>query len=258
MATSTPPMYSDAPLALIHTPQYETGTTDAFTIEASHMALSHNAFIRGFNSIYQQAPRVTAPADQADFVGYCIAWHDCVKAHHDFEETEFFPNLNKATGKKGLMDHAVDGHAAFHDGMSRFKTYLSSVSKGGAFSGAELIHIMDSFKDPLYAHLKSEPGTIVALARHSTPERPVDILGIADRAGKKQVTLGFVFNVMPVFLLNMDTVEFEDGMWHGVFPPFKDSGLGRWILMKLVPLWRRGQWRVSSYDGDGRVKALAV
>ncbi|KAK3695166.1 hypothetical protein B0T22DRAFT_454530 [Podospora appendiculata] len=202
MSTNTPPIYSDAPLAVIHTPQFETGHTDAFTVEGSHMALSHNAFIRGFNSIYQQAPRVAAPADKVNFVGYCIAWHDCVKAHHDFEETKFFPNLDKAAGRKGLIDSAVDEHAAFHDGMARFKAYLTA-STSAAFSGAELVRIMDSFKDPLYAHLKSEPGTIVALARHITPEQPVDILGIADRAGKKQITLAFVFNVMPVFLLNM-------------------------------------------------------
>lgn len=73
------------------------------------MALSHNAFIRGFNSIYQQAPRIQA-ADKQDFVGYCIAWHDCVSQHHHYEETEFFPSLDKAAGKNGLMDGAVDQH----------------------------------------------------------------------------------------------------------------------------------------------------
>jgi hypothetical protein len=72
------------------------------------MALRHNAFIRGFNSNYQHAPRVQTPADKADFVGYCIAWVDCVEQHHRYEETEFFPAIDKATGKKGLMSGAVD------------------------------------------------------------------------------------------------------------------------------------------------------
>lgn len=73
------------------------------------MALSHNAFIRGFNSIYQQAPRVP-PADKSDFVGYCLAWHDCVEAHHSYEETDLFPNVNKAAGTTGLMETAVQEH----------------------------------------------------------------------------------------------------------------------------------------------------
>lgn len=38
--------------------------------------------------------------------------------------------------------------------------------------------------EPLYKHLKAEPGVIVGLAKYSTAERPIDILGIADTAGK--------------------------------------------------------------------------
>lgn len=73
------------------------------------MALSHNAFIRGFNSIYQQSPRIQL-ADQKDFVGYCVAWVDCVAQHHHYEEAESFPALDKASGKEGLMSTAVDQH----------------------------------------------------------------------------------------------------------------------------------------------------
>lgn len=79
-------------------------------MEASHMALSHNSFIRGFNSIYQQAPRIRSAADKKDFVGYCLAWVDCVDLHHHYEETEFFPALDEAAGKTGLMAGAVDQH----------------------------------------------------------------------------------------------------------------------------------------------------
>lgn len=43
---------------------------------------------------------------------------------------------------------------------------------------------MDSFMEPLYNHLKAEPGEIVALSRYNTAEHPIDILGIADAAGK--------------------------------------------------------------------------
>ncbi|KAI0101855.1 hypothetical protein GGR51DRAFT_574469 [Nemania sp. FL0031] len=251
--TMTPPMYTDTPLALLPTPQFETGETDPFTIEASHMALSHNSFIRGFNSIYQQAPRVKA-ADKADFVGYCIAWHDCVDAHHHYEETEFFPNINKACGRTDLMSTAVDEHATFHGGMERMKAYLQH--EGANFKADELIAILDSFKDALHSHLKSEPPSIVALRQYSTAERPIDILSIADAAGKKQVNLSFVFNILPVFLLNMDTADFEGGMWHDVFPPFK--GAVKWVLTKAVPSWHSGRWRFVSCSAEGKVKQLAV
>lgn len=146
------------------------------------MALSHNAFIRGFNSIYQQAPRLREPADKTDFAGYCIAWADCVATHHHYEETEFFPNIDRAAGRTGLMDGAVHEHEAFQGGLQRFKKYLED--KGADFSAAELIALMDEFKEPLHSHLKAEPPAIVALAKYSTPEKPIDILGIADAAGE--------------------------------------------------------------------------
>jgi len=76
---------------------------------ASHMALSHNSIIRGFNSIYQQAPRIAAP-DYKDFIGYCIAWHKMVEQHHKHEEVHYFPAIEKATGQKGVMDGEAKEH----------------------------------------------------------------------------------------------------------------------------------------------------
>ncbi|CAJ2506592.1 Uu.00g077780.m01.CDS01 [Anthostomella pinea] len=266
MANRTPPMYTDAPLALIHTPKFETGKwpdhslmdlllkDDPFTIEASHMALSHNSFIRGFNSIYQQAPRVQSSADKSDFVGYCLAWIECVATHHHYEETEFFPNVDKDAGQNGLMGQVVHEHEEFQGGMDRMKDYL--LQKEADFSGDELIAIMDSFKQPLHSHLKAEPGAIVALAKYSTSDHPIDILAIAGAAGKKQVNLGFMFNTLPVFFLNMETATFEGGMWEGVFPPLK--GMAKTVMNKLVPMWQSRRWRFVSCTPDGEVGQLAV
>ncbi|KAI1846189.1 hypothetical protein JX265_010566 [Neoarthrinium moseri] len=276
MAVNTPPMYTDTPLSLIPTPKFQTGKVrtygsgastwaslltivvsnqdDPFTIEASHMALSHNAFIRGFNSIYQQAPRLQTSTDKTDFVSYSLAWIECVKTHHQYEETELFPNIDKAAGKTGLMDGAVHEHEAFYSGMDRMKDYL--VKEGPDFSATELIAIMDSFKEPLHNHLKAEPSAIVALAKYSTPENPIDILGIADAAGKKQISLGFFLNTVPVFFLNMETVTFEDGMWHGVFPPLK--GLAKTVVNRVVPMWHSSWWRFVSCTPEGELKRLAV
>lgn len=137
--------------------------------------------------------------------------------------------------------------------MARFKAYLQK--EGANFSATELTSIMDSFKDALHSHLKSEPPSIVALSKYSTPENPIDILGIADAAGKKQLSLGFVFNVLPVFFLNMDTVDFEGGMWHEVFPPLK--GLVKWIMLRAVPMWNPRRWRFVSCSPEGKAKQLA-
>ncbi|KAM0315205.1 hypothetical protein ACHAO8_004144 [Botrytis cinerea] len=246
-------MYIEAPLAPINTPRFKTGKTDPFTIEASRMALSHNSFIRGFNSIYQQAPRIQSRVDKKDFVGYCIAWVDCVDQHHHYEETEFFPAIEKAAGHKGLMDGAVDQHAAFHDGLERFKSYLQE--KGPSFLSEELIQIMDSFSEPLYNHLKEEPQIIADLSQYNTPETPIDILAIAAEAGKKQVNISFLFNVLPIFFLNMESIEFENGLWHTSFPPVNKPI--KWLMTKGAPMWQHRLWRFASCTPDGEYRNLA-
>lgn len=87
-------------------------------MDASHMALVHNVLIRGYNSIYQQAPHIQ-PADYRDFLGYCLAWHDMVQGHHDSEEEVLFPGIEEATGVKGIMD----GEKAEH-GKSTLVQYI--------------------------------------------------------------------------------------------------------------------------------------
>ncbi|KAH7324527.1 hypothetical protein B0I35DRAFT_424382 [Stachybotrys elegans] len=254
MVADSGPMYTDTPLVPMATPKYLTGKDDPFTLEASKMAISHNSFIRGFNSIYQQAPRVQTDIDKSDFVEYCIAWHDCVEAHHRYEEVAFFPKVDQAAGRIGLMDGAVREHALFHDGLAQFKTYLTE--KGAKFSSTELIHIMDSFRTALDDHFRAEISMIVGLAEHSTPERPIDILAIADAAARSQITPSLVLNIIPIFYLNMNTAEFEDGMWDGIFPSFK--GIARAFVMRTVPLWHARRWRFVSCSPEGRVKHLAV
>lgn len=73
------------------------------------MALVHNVIIRGYNSIYQQAPRIHQH-DVRDFIGYCLAWNDMVLNHHHSEETILFPLLEQGAGVPGLMDTDKDEH----------------------------------------------------------------------------------------------------------------------------------------------------
>jgi len=63
------------------------------------MALIHNAILRGYNTIYLQAPHVQ-PADYEDFIGYCLTWYRLVKSHHDDEEENLFPKVVEVLGKK--------------------------------------------------------------------------------------------------------------------------------------------------------------
>ncbi|RYP90214.1 hypothetical protein DL770_003677 [Monosporascus sp. CRB-9-2] len=103
---------------------------------------------------------------------------------------------------------------------------------------------------------ETDPFPIEASHMYNAAERPTDILGIAEAAGRKQVNLSFVLNILPLFLLNMDTADFEQGMWHEVFPPFKRAA--EWVLTKAVPAWHPGRWRFAACSTEGKAKRLAV
>ena len=73
------------------------------------MALLHNAIIRGYNSIYLQAPYVQ-DTDKADFIGYCQTWFKFVKSHHDDEEFNLFPKIKELLGDEGVWTETHKEH----------------------------------------------------------------------------------------------------------------------------------------------------
>ncbi|KAI5308696.1 hypothetical protein KEM55_005083 [Ascosphaera atra] len=91
---------------------YTTKKSDVLIKGASHMALLHNAVLRGFNTIYLQAPLVQ-PKDYADFIGYSLTWAKFVKKHHDDEEGELFPKVEEALGVIGALDHSRQEHREY-------------------------------------------------------------------------------------------------------------------------------------------------
>jgi len=146
--------------------------------------------------------------------------------------------------------------AAFHAGLKTFKDYFSGLkSRESDFKSTRLLEIMDSFSEPLYTHLVAEPQALLALSRFASPDRKFDIVKIEQEQGKKAVTLDFALNVLPIFLNNMESAEFEDGMWqnHPAVPSWV-----RWIMKVLIPMWHWRQWRFMSCNSDGSRKRLAA
>ncbi len=63
------------------------------------------------------------------------------------------------------------------------------------------------------------------------------------------MTPDFMAHVMPVFLLNMEKEEFEEGRWRD-YPPLPMSVSE--LLDKFVPEGERAIWRFASCDAEGR------
>ncbi len=132
------------------------------------MALAHNGIIRGLNSIYLQSTHL--PQDktiQRDFLIYCQCWCESMHHHHDAEEENFFPNIEKISGVEGLMQQNVDQHAAFTPGFEDFQKYAQTC-KPEDYDGQKLRSLVEAFAEPLTRHLNDEIDTLRALDKYDS------------------------------------------------------------------------------------------
>lgn len=220
------------------------------------MALVHNSMIRGFNSIYQQAPYIDDELS-SDFVQYSLTWASFVTSHHHDEEDNLFDKVSDLLHDKTVWAETHKEHEAFIDGVVQFEAYLKGLSKSTELSADALLRIMDSFRAPLDSHLHSEVQTIAALAAH--PRAPVEGSDAAAAAalvfktwGKKTVTKAGVLDVVPFFFLNLDRT-FENGRW-AHWPPMPAPI--RWMLTNVVGTYHGNWWRFASCGADGSPREL--
>ena len=135
---------------------------------AYEMLLAHNLFLRGINSIYLQCINIEkSPTDILAFVNYASCWSRILHHHHAAEETFLFPEIEKLTGKPGLMDINVNQHHGFQQGLENYEKYLESVKSTRAqYQGAKLKEIIDSFMPILQEHLVEEIVTLKVLEEY--------------------------------------------------------------------------------------------
>ncbi|KAH7326447.1 hypothetical protein B0I35DRAFT_405687 [Stachybotrys elegans] len=249
-------IWADQPMRLIPTPQFQTKKNDIFTTGATHMCLLHNSIIRGFNSIYLQAPHVY-DGDRAPFVGYALTWFRFVKSHHDDEEANLFTKVEDILGDKDIWAETHKEHESFMAGLLEYHKYLSELPSPAELNSAELQRIMDSFREPFENHFHHEIDIIAALADHPKAPAPgspeaAAASNIFKTWGKATVSKAGTSDVVPFFLLNLDGT-FEDGTWAN-WPPMPYPI--KWGLINVAGLWNSGFWKFSSCDANGKPKEL--
>lgn len=251
--TTSPPskQWADGPCPLIQTPQYRSKKTDVFTTGATHMAHIHNAILRGYNSIYLQAPYITHE-DKNDFIGYALAWFKFVKSHHDDEEAELFPKVEEIMGRRDLWTETHKEHESFLAGLAEFNEYLDTLGEPYDFDAKKLLGIMDSFQEPFSKHFHHEIETIASFAELPEAAKAKDAAAVFKAWGKKTVTKAGTTDVVPFFLLNLDAT-YEEGMWKS-WPPMPSPV--RWGLVNIAGAYHWGWWRFASCDSAGKPREL--
>jgi hypothetical protein len=221
------------------------------------MAHIHNAILRGYNSIYQQAPHITT-ADKPAFIGYARTWFRFVKSHHDDEEAELFPKVQSVlTGQDKIWEETHREHESFLTGLAAYDEYLSTLPSAEAFDGHKIRKLMDAFQTPFEHHFHHEIDTIAAFADLSGAPAPgtqeADAAAAVFKAwGKKTVTKAGTTDVVPFFLMNLDAT-YEGGRWAN-WPPMPAPV--RWGLVNVAGSWNWAWWKFASCDAVGRPREL--
>ena len=144
------------------------------------MALVHNTFIRGLNTIYLQADYIDKSNKKLvkEFFQYCQCWSSLIAVHHEAEEAHLFHTLeDKIPEAKGIFEVNVEQHKAFHDGLHEFEAHSQAGLDGKIeYSATKIKALIDSFIEPLMKHLSDEIPTLMALQKSEKGQK--DILHI--------------------------------------------------------------------------------
>ncbi|KAF6802232.1 WD repeat-containing protein [Colletotrichum sojae] len=248
------PVYADHPYALIPSPAFqdskdEKGPPDMFCRVASEMAMVHNMAIRGLNSIYLQAPHVSA-ADSKYFVQYMLAWHALLHVHHSGEEAHFFPAVEAMTGEEGIMEANVAQHKEFHEGLDGFKAYADACASGKEkLDGGKVVGLIDGFGEVLTKHLREEIASLLELRKFGTEQMAELEEKFGEDGEKSMKELGLVKG-LPFCFANHD-VGYEDGRWAS-WPPA--PSIVKLICRHVTYHLHAKCWRFAACDRMGKLR----
>ncbi|GAM83325.1 hypothetical protein ANO11243_013120 [Dothideomycetidae sp. 11243] len=200
------------------------------------MALAHNGMIRGLNSIYLQAPLI--PRDNKtvvqDFLTYCQCWCESMHHHHDAEEAEFFPSIERISGMPGLMERNIQQHRAFTPGFDEFSTYVHTCSPSD-YDGGKVKTLVQEFAEPLTLHLREEIDTLRALDKYDSEQ-----VRQAYKRLEKMLMDTDNHRIGPLVFGTADR-NFEGGVHNFPAVPF----FVPWIIHYVFARRYRGAWRFN-------------
>ena len=87
--------------------------------------------------------------------------------HHDAEEEDFFPSIERISGVQGIMERNIEQHRAFTPGFNLFQEYARTCLPKD-YDGWKIRSLIEDFAEPLTRHLHDEIETLRALDMHDS------------------------------------------------------------------------------------------
>ncbi|KAL2800169.1 hypothetical protein BJX66DRAFT_350929 [Aspergillus keveii] len=249
--TSTPRPWADGPWKLIETPSKTKDVTSHAAIHiANIMAHTHNAMLRGLNSIYLQANHITIQQDISDFLFFINAWATWVSHHHELEEETMFPGFERVLGIEGLLQSNVDQHHTFQPALQELLVYSETTQPGG-YRSEDVRGLFEKFAPAFREHLSDEIESLLSMQRYAENDDKgqalLEVYKAAEvEAGKQDK------DVIPPMVLGLRDVTFEGGNQWPDMPP-----LSEWFVHYIFARKHAGSWRFLPSDTWGKPRALA-
>ncbi|PKK51813.1 hypothetical protein CI102_4364 [Trichoderma harzianum] len=247
---------ADHPFELIQTPTSQLPDTMWLTYSepnqfhrcASEMACVHNMMLRGLNSIYLQAPYIKAQ-DEKSFLHYSACFYQLVHVHHDGEEKMLFPLIEEMSGEKGIMQHNVEQHHTFDEGLEKYIKYIRDCLDGKeAYQGSNLIAIVDEFGQNLADHLHEEIMTILGLEKYRDKMKSLE--ETFEKFANKDTAQLPPAGTLSWGFFNHDR-GYENGLWKN-WPPAPAPVV---FMVRYVLFWVHSDWwQFASCDKYGKLR----
>ncbi|KAI0144615.1 hypothetical protein GGR57DRAFT_322407 [Xylariaceae sp. FL1272] len=228
--------WADQPHPLISTLAFSQDKSHAAYYVATEMALAHNGVIRGLNSIYLQAANL--PTEDLvtiqDFLTYCQCWCESMHHHHDVEEEQLFPAIERISGVKGLMEENVEQHRAFTPGFDKFDEYVKTCNSA-EYDGQRVRNLIEAFSEPFTKHLHEEIDSLRALDVYDSEK-----IRQAYRDFEKLMMQTDNYRIAPLVFGTADR-SFEDGIHDFPSVPF----FVPFVIDRVYGRRYRGAWRFN-------------
>lgn len=199
------------------------------------MAHTHNAILRGLNSIYLQSPYLntttTKAQDKSDFLFFTKTWASWVTHHHKIEEEILFPGFERVTGVPGLMARDVEQHHGFEGELQGFLKYVSEVGVEDV-QGDEIRKRIEAFGESFRVHLEQEVEGLIGLGVYEAVQGElVGVYRVCEREATRQdkVCIQHTYPFLLVLLsqdLTLDSGQSPRWSSASVIPPQKEARLG--------------------------------
>lgn len=118
--------------------------------------------LRGINSLFLQAPFLTALGDVVDFLFLAQSWAGWVRQHHDHLRTRMYPQFEAVLGKPGALITRLEETESFLPALEGLARYAAQArDQPETYEAAELLPIIEDLAPRLHHYFGAQVAAMM-------------------------------------------------------------------------------------------------